>query len=181
MRQLFLTVILTFSAIFLISCDMNDIVGESPTSPDNSNQVIDQDTVPSLDYLERTEYFNKGALVHILAGELNRDGQAVGFHYDGLPSKKGDIVSGTETKPDEHGVFEAKVEVNGTKKTSNDGVSSFFPNDWDAQEVVEAINEAYDSKQLITGNTYEGLDTNGVVIRMYLDDHGKIISAFPVY
>lgn len=181
MKKLFFAMMLSLSMMFLVSCDIGDILGESSVSPDETNHQVDEDNIISLEDLQRTEHFRNGALAHILEGELNGRGQAVGFHYDGLPSKKGNIISGTETTPNEHGVFEAKVEVEGIKKASNSGRSSFFPNDWNAQEVVDAINAAYETREFINGNTYEGLDTNGVVIRMYLDDQDRIISAFPVY
>ncbi len=67
------------------------------------------------------------------------------------------------------------------EKTSNEGNSTFFPDDWDTQEVVDAINEAYENRIFITGNTYEGLTDEGMMIRMYLNDQNKIISAFPIY
>ena len=118
---------------------------------------------------------------HILEGELNARGIAVGFHYDGLPTKKGEIIPGTESKPNKQGVFEAKVKVSGEAKQSNGGKSTFFPNEFTAQEVVDAINEAYATSTYLSGNTYEGLSLDGIHIRMYLDKNNKIISAFPVY
>jgi len=144
-------------------------------------QLSANEQAMTIDDLVRTENFRQGALEHILEGELNARGQAVGFHYDRLPSKKGKIIVGTKTAPNEHGVFEAEVSVEGVKKESNRGRSSFFPDEWSAQEVVDAINEAYESRQFITGNTYEGLTRTGVIIRMYLDHNERIISAFPLY
>ncbi|HLR42639.1 MAG TPA: EndoU domain-containing protein, partial [Pseudogracilibacillus sp.] len=134
-----------------------------------------------LENLVDTENFRPNALEHILEGELNGKGQAVGFHYDHLPTKKGEIIAGTETELDEHGVFEAEVSVEGVEKTSNRGRSTFFPDDWDSQDVVDAINEAFENKEFINGNTYEGLTEEGIIVRMYLDNNDKIISAFPVY
>ena len=128
-----------------------------------------------------TDYFRDGALEHILEGELNGRGQAVGFHYDGLPTKKGEVIAGTETEPNEYGIYEAKVEVSGVEKASNSGKSSFFPDEWNAQQVVDAINEAYDDRNFMTGNTYEAFTSEGVLISMYLDQNDKIISAFPIY
>ena len=66
-------------------------------------------------------------------------------------------------------------------KTSNGGKSSFFPDEWTAQEVVDAINEAYEDRNFITGNTYEGFSSEGTLISMYLDQNDQIISAFPIY
>lgn len=137
--------------------------------------------VTLIDDLADVKNYRNGALEHILEGELNRRGQAVGFHYDQLPTKKGKIIEGTETDVNEFGVYEAKVIVSDIEKTSNQGMSSFFPDDWDTQDVVDAINEAYDGRTFISGNSYEGLTDEGIIIRMYLDDHDKITSAFPVY
>ena len=49
------------------------------------------------------------------------------------------------------------------------------------QEVIDAINEAYDNRVFIEGtrNTYIGYAKNGLEIEMYIDAKGKIISAFP--
>lgn len=60
--------------------------------------------------------------------------------------------------------------------------STFFPKHWNSQQVVDAINEAFDNKQLIRGtkNSYIGELSSGMQIEMYLDSAtGKIISAFP--
>ena len=47
------------------------------------------------------------------------------------------------------------------------------------QEVVNAINEAYDVKVFKSGNVFYGYSSNGMKIRMYINKDGKIISAFP--
>jgi len=165
-----------FTFIVVSGCDEIKMLFEE----DVSDEAVDAG-VESVDDLERTEYFRDGALIHILEGELNRNNQAVGFHYEGMPGAKGETIDDTETDPNEYGVYEAEVKVSDVEKTSNNGKSSFFPKDWTAQEVVDGINEAYEAKELLTGNTYEGLTDEGVVIQMYIDNEGEIISAFPVY
>lgn len=146
-----------------------------------SNENDADREITALDDLVETENFRPNALAHILEGELNGKGQAVGFHYDHLPTKKGEIIAGTASDLDEHGIYEAEVSVEGVDKTSNRGRSTFFPDDWDSQDVVDAINEAYERREFINGNTYEGLTEEGIIVRMYLDNNEKIISAFPVY
>lgn len=169
-------VILLLSMLLLVAC-----TGHINDSEDKSGENVTQNEGITLDGLNNTNHFRDGALGHIFIGEINHSGDAVGFHFDGFPGKKGSIISGTKTKPDELGVYEAGVEVNDVKKTSNSGKSSFFPADWTAQEVVAAINEAYENRMRLTGNTYEGLTEAGMVVHMYLDDSDHIISAFPVY
>lgn len=167
MKSVFQLLLISLIIFVLSGCGLEDRLDSTEVTPINE--------------VEQTEYFRDGALEHILEGELNRHGQATGFHYDQLPTKNGEIIEGTETKENEFGVYEAEVIVSDVKKNSNGGRSTFFPDDWDTQEVIDAINEAYDVKEYINGNTYEGLTTDGLIIRMYLDQQDKIISAFPVY
>src|SRR5699024_5471271 len=134
-----------------------------------------QSNIESIDELKHTDYFSKHALAHIFEGELNNRNQAVGFHYDGLPTKKGKVIENTETKPDEHGVYEAKVEVDGTKKQSNQGKSSFFPKEKNAQEVVDDINDAYENKKKIKRNKYERINYEGILIHKKKKMHKKLL------
>ena len=140
-----------------------------------------QDAVTAINDLEHVEHFRPGALEHIFLGEINRHDQAVGFHYEGVEESNGETIDGTASQPNEYGVYTAKVRVDGIDKQSNGGKSSFFPKEWDTQEVVDAVNEAYDNRVHISGNTFAGLIENGMTIRMYLDDEDRIISAFPEY
>ena len=58
-----------------------------------------------------------------------------------------------------------------------------FASGWNSttQEVIDAINEAYDSRVFIEGtrNTYTGYTKSGLEIEMYIDANVRIISAFP--
>lgn len=151
---------------------------------DIANNTNEGQTVKSVSDLKNTEHFRKGALEHILEGEINSRGKAVGFHYEDFPGTKGKVIEGTESKENKYGVYTAKVEVDGVKKTSNGGKSSFFPEDWSPQQVVDAINEAYNDKEFVKGskNSYIGETKDGMEISMYIDQKtDQIISAFPVY
>lgn len=71
--------------------------------------------------------------------------------------------------------------MNGITKTANGGFSTFFPENMSPQEVVDAISEAYSNCALKPGtrNTYQGITKSGIQIEMFLNQDGKIISAFP--
>ncbi len=58
------------------------------------------------------------------------------------------------------------------------GFVPFFPRSWNQQQVVDAINAAYDNRNHLSGNFYEGA-ANGIKIRLRLDENGKIKTAFP--
>ena len=79
------------------------------------------------------------------------------------------------------GVYKAQVEVNGIPKNANGGFSTFYLKSMSPQEVVDSINEAYQNRVYIRGNTYSGLTSSGMEIEMFLDKNEKIISAYLVY
>ncbi len=138
-------------------------------------------TLSDLDSLENTDIFINSAIKHIFNGTINKKGQATGYHYDGIEDSDGEIVEGTKSEPDSDGIYKAQVEVNGIAKSGNRGYSSFYPEDMSPQEVIDAINEAYEDREHYTGNVYAGESDGGILIEMYLTDDDKIISAFPVY
>ena len=132
--------------------------------------------------LKHTENFTEKSLSHIFEGDINRRGQAGGYHYDMVEGTSGNIIEGTKGPAlNDAGVYEARVEVDGIPKKANGGYSTFFPDHMSPQEVVDTINEAYSNKVLAYGNKYIGKSSNGLKIGMYIrKSDGKIISAFPM-
>ena len=130
--------------------------------------------------LKHTENFTEKSLSHIFEGDINRRGQAGGYHYDMVEGNSGKIIEGTKGPAlNDAGVYEAKVEVNGTLKKANGGNSTFFPDHMSPQEVVDTINEAYSNMELIEGSRYSGTSQNGIDIEIILNSEGKIITAYP--
>lgn len=131
--------------------------------------------------LENVDYFASGTLEHIFDGTINKKGNATGYHYTMVLDSKGKIIDGTRSKEDENGVFTGNVEVDGVKKN---GFSSFYPESWTPQQVVDAINTAYeyavnDSKNP-KGSLWIGY-CDDLEIDMYLDSNKRITTAYPVY
>ena len=137
-------------------------------------------TLKDLETLEHTSIFARGTLEHIFSGSINKKGNATGYHYEGISDSRGETVEGTASEPDGYGVYEAKVRVDGVDKSGNNGYSTFFPESMSPQEVVDAINEAYENREHLSGDLYAGLAENGMEIDMYLYDDGKISTAYPV-
>ncbi|GAA0086278.1 hypothetical protein UT300007_27170 [Clostridium sp. CTA-7] len=65
------------------------------------------------------------------------------------PTAKGNIIQGTESVPNQFGVYTARVEVNSVPKVGNGGTSTFFSKSYTQQNIVDSINEAYSSRQFI--------------------------------
>src|SRR5699024_10594954 len=90
------------------------------------------------------------------------------FHYEGFSSSKGEVIADTRTEEDKFGVYEAEVMIDDVEKQSNQGRSSFFPEEWSSQEVVLAINEAHETRKGLTGNTDAGLTVAGQLRMVWL-------------
>ena len=154
----------------------------SGQSSSQSSQVTGKTySMADIKNLKNTGHFAKKTLEHIFDGTINGKGKATGYHYSMIPDSKGKIIDGTRSEPDENGVFTGKVEVNGVKKN---GFSSFYPESWSPQEVVDAINTAYDDA-LSDPNNPQGQLWIGycgdIEIDMYLNSSKQITTAYPVY
>lgn len=177
MKQLKLWWIALLS-LFLVACGQKaptQNIQATTQTVATTQQVSQQQSLLSL---KNTQHFLKNALEHIFEGEINRNGQAVGYHYEGLTTSKAKVIESTRSKEDKNGVYRAKITIEGKEKNA---FSSFFPKTWSMQQIVDTINEAYENKQLESGNIYNGKTKSGITIQMYLTENNKIISAFPLY
>ena len=145
--------------------------------------------------LNNTSIFREGALPHILDGDvkvkldiitgLPKKENVSGYHSNtitGIPT----IDSSTIIVDPVTGVYKAKVinPISGTVKGGNQGYSTFFPDNWTAQQKVDAMNEAYNNRKPVanTRNTYEGITKEGIIMEMYIDENTKqVISSFPKF
>ena len=70
--------------------------------------------------LKHTENFTEKSKIHIFEGDINKKGRAGGYHYDMVEGTSGNIIEGTKGPAlNDAGIYEAKVEVNGTLKKAN--------------------------------------------------------------
>lgn len=139
-----------------------------------------------LESLEQTERFEANLIKHIFNGEVKsasagkgkRRLEATGYHTEVIQNAEGQIIPGTRSTPNANGVYQGKVIVKGIRKRAMGGISTFFPAHWSPQQVVNAINHAYENRQLIGGNLYSG-NSDGIKIVMRINENGKIATAFP--
>ena len=137
-------------------------------------------TLADLDELKDTKNFTNSAIEHIFNGSVNSSGKGTGYHYDMIEDSDGMIIDGTRSQEDEYGIYTANVVIDGHRKSH---YSSFFPDTWSPQEVVDAINAAREdalANDRKDGTTWIGYYED-IEIDMYLDSKDRIVSAFPVY
>ena len=120
---------------------------------------------------------------HVIGGDENSQGKVTGGHS----LLRGDVrIVKKIGNPAKNGVYRASIEVkkkDGTwqVKTSNGGVNTMFPENWDEARIIDEINSAWENRKDLKGrdnNMWQGISKSGVVIRGYKSPR---ITAYPVY
>jgi hypothetical protein len=117
---------------------------------------------------------------HIFEGDVSI-GKSRGWHYErtGNAAQGTYVIESTRSVPDRNGVYEANVMIQGIKKGPR---SSFFPRDWTQDEVVMAVQEAYQTRQPTPKpGRYRGRTATGIDIELDIDPRGQIQTAYPIY
>ena len=121
---------------------------------------------------------------HIIGGDISSNGEKV---TGGHTLLRGDVrIVKKIGAPSKNGVYKASVEIrrpDGTwqRKTSNGGVNTMFPANWDEARVIEEINSAWENRKDLKGrdnNMWQGISRSGVLIRGYKSPR---ITAYPVF
>ena len=121
---------------------------------------------------------------HIIGGDISSNGEKV---TGGHTLLRGDVrIVKKIGAPSKNGVYKASVEIrkpDGTwqRKTSNGGVNTMFPANWDEARVIEEINSAWENRKDLKGrdnNIWQGISKSGVLIRGYKSPR---ITAYPVF
>ena len=120
---------------------------------------------------------------HVIGGDENSQGKVTGGHS----LLRGDVrIVKKIGSPAKNGVYRASIEVkkkDGTwqEKTSNGGVNTMFPENWDEARIIDEINSAWENRKDLKGrdsNMWQGISKSGVLIRGYKSPR---ITAYPVY
>ena len=121
---------------------------------------------------------------HIIGGDISSNGEKV---TGGHTLLRGDVrIVKKIGAPSKNGVYKASVEIrkpDGTwqRKTSNGGVNTMFPANWDEARVIEEINSAWENRKDLKGrdnNRWQGISKSGILIRGYKSPR---ITAYPVF
>jgi hypothetical protein len=91
------------------------------------------------------------------------------------------LIEESKKEKDAQGIYEANVIIHDKTKR---GFSSFFPSDYSPEDVLKAIEEAYNKRKRVKSRLYEANPTNGILLHFYQTDDtelGKITSAYPKY
>jgi hypothetical protein len=122
-------------------------------------------------------------LVHIDFGEINRHGEAVGFHHrpNGTDPDGARVLQIIQS-PDANGVYRARVSIRDPvtgawvrKKVA----STFFPDALSDDDVVDAVLSAFHNGQRRNDGQFVGPSGRGFMIEGWFQN-GRINAAYPL-
>jgi hypothetical protein len=122
-------------------------------------------------------------LVHIDFGEINRHGDAVGYHH----RPNGQDPSGARVlqlvqPPDTNGVYRARVAIRDPATgawVAKKAPSTFFPDAMTDAEVVDAVLAAFHNGQIRNDSQFAGPSGRGFAIEGWYQN-GRIAAAYPL-
>jgi filamentous hemagglutinin len=113
---------------------------------------------------------------HILKGEINKGGKAVGGH-----SLNDNVKLLSKGRVDADGVYEATIAIK--DPATNTWVTklkkhTMFPDNWSNSKILEEVNSAIGgSKYQVLGDTWSGITKSGIKVQGYI---GPKFTAYPV-
>ncbi len=122
--------------------------------------------------------FTDDGLNNIFNGAIVNN-QPIGYRLENPRSDTAPIYS--RSYQDKNGVYSANGFIYGIKRRNKRNKALFFPSDWTREQVIETISEAYDTRQIKSGENFTlGTSASGLKIRLWLDENGKVFDAMPL-
>ena len=121
--------------------------------------------------------------VHIEFGEINRQGEAVGYHHrpNGVDPPGARVVRVMQT-PDSNGVYRARVTLRDPSSGTwipKKAPSTLYPDAMSPDEVVDAILAAFHASEVRQDGQFVGPSGRGFVIEGWYQN-GRINAAYPL-
>lgn len=125
-----------------------------------------------------TNIFTNDGLNNIFEGGVLSN-QPIGYRLENPQSITCPIYA--RSPKDKNGVYSGNGFIFGIKRRNKMNKSLFFPSDWTREQVIKAISEAYDTREVKSGRNFIlGESANGLKIRLWLDENGKVFDAMPL-
>ncbi len=129
--------------------------------------------------MEHETIFSELAIQTIFNGViLPNQTNAIGYRLENPTSTTCFIYA--KSGKDSFGCYSAKGFVHGIKRTGKRNKVYFFPRIWTQDQVIQAISEAYENRKQKNNNFISGETVNGLRIKLWLDENGKVYDAMPL-
>ncbi len=144
------------------------VVAREPTAPIASKWTA---TDPAINF------------AHIETGEINRRGEAVGYHHrlNGVDPADAKVLRIVQP-PDANGVYRARVALRDPASgrwVDKRGASTFFPDAMSDDEVIEAVLAAFHTGRRRSDGEFVGNSGRGFAIQGWYQS-GRINAAYPL-
>jgi Bacterial EndoU nuclease len=128
-----------------------------------------------------SEYLNHiyRIMQHSKNGKVGRK-NVLGIHL--FDSAKIRIINITKPR-NSYGIWEAIIEVynpNSSKWIRKDNPTTFFPDGWDLQRLINECRKAYDEKVKLTEKKYTGKTISGIPV-IFIIENDELSSIYPIY
>lgn len=139
-------------------------------------------------FLRWAKKHGSGGQRHVFHGEINRRGNAVGYHHrHGGRDREGVRVVGPRENVLPNGTYQQRVEiwdgnswVNKTSGPPPTGGSTFFPDHWTPEQVNSAIDDAFRNPTTVSRNGKWRGTSGGITIEGYGGHGSSWSTAWPV-
>lgn len=119
---------------------------------------------------------------HILDGEINKRGKAVGGHYLGSDNIK---VLRYVSDADKNGVIRAKIAILNENKqwVNKDATTSFFPKAWSKAKIKQEVRYSLGNANKFSKENlrWQGKSSGGISISGWYKYNGDVATAYPIY
>ena len=167
-----------------LGIDLEALGGSGGTTSSTSNTGASNSNSNTAAYQPGAKWSNTSPelnLHHIFEGEINRKGKPTGFHSrPGGNDPHGAKVVRIKDRPNSVGVYTATIAVKDGNQWK-EKFSSFFPDKFSSDQVIEAIIHAYQQSSDKKKQPWQGPSGYGFTIQGYTTSRGGINTAFPVY
>lgn len=156
--------------------EVNEFVNTPPIKIDSEPQ----DYIKAPGNLAFPNYITEYNFKHITIGNINRNGEATGFHHATSPKDQTTKILSIIDQPNQCGVYRAKVQVKGKLKKA---YSTMFPDKYSEQQILDLLSTAYTegTKNNPTNSTFAVKADECIKVFMVLDSNKKIITSYPIY
>ncbi len=120
---------------------------------------------------------------HIETGEINRRGEAVGYHHrpNGVDPPGAKVLRITQS-PDANGVYRARVALRDPATSEwidKRASSTFFPDAMSDDEVIQAVLNAFHDGRRRRDGQFTGDSGDGFMVEGWYQS-GRIVAAYPL-
>ena len=119
---------------------------------------------------------------HVLAGEINANGKATGYHAEFAADGTARITPGASIKQNSNGTYEAPVQIwDGARGQWVDKPgqgSTFFPASWSQARIEYEVTDAF--KTGVPRTRFQGISPSGITIQFSWDAKNQRTTFYPL-